>query len=218
MKCPHCTVAIHSSFQDCRIVDESGTFRPIGGIFWTYSFMECPNCRQAIIAMAGTGQQGNPVLPAFLAFPKSATRPKAPPAVPAAIGEDFNEACLVLADSPKASAALSRRCLQAMLTDQGFTQRDLAPAIQAALDSGRLPSAVAGNLDYVRNVGNFAAHPTKDTNSGAIMPVLPEEAEWNLDVVEELFDVFYVQPEIARQKRAALDKRLAEAGKPPMKQ
>lgn len=57
----------------------------------------------------------------------------------------------------------------------------------------------------------------KDTSTGQILPVEPHEAEWNLDVLEELFDFFYVQPEKARQRRADLDAKLALAGKPPMK-
>jgi hypothetical protein len=32
-----------------------------------------------------------------------------------------------------------------------------------------------------------------------------------------LFDFYYVQPERARQKKAALNERLGEAGKKPMK-
>ncbi|MFP3584136.1 DUF4145 domain-containing protein [Paraburkholderia sp. SIMBA_055] len=123
----------------------------------------------------------------------------------------------MLKDSPKASAALSRRCLQSVLRDKGFTQNNLAPAIQAALDSNQIPAAIAENLDAIRNIGNFAAHPLKDTNTGEILPVAPEEAEWNLDVLEELFDFFYVQPEKARQKRAALNAKLVAAGKPEMK-
>jgi len=47
--------------------------------------------------------------------------------------------------------------------------------------------------------------------------VEPGEAEWNLDVLESLFDFYYVQPARLQAKRAALDKKLAEAGKPPMK-
>ncbi len=66
----------------------------------------------------------------------------------------------------------------------------------------------------VRNVGNFAAHPMKDTNSGAILPVEDHEAEWNLDVLEGLFDFYYVQPEKNRIRRAALNAKLQAAGKP----
>lgn len=38
-------------------------------------------------------------------------------------------------------------------------------------------------LDAVRNIGNFAAHTQKSTVTGAILDVVPGEAEWNLDVL-----------------------------------
>ena len=43
------------------------------------------------------------------------------------------------------------------------------------------------------------------------------EAEWNLDVLEGLFDFYFVQPAILKKKREALNKKVADAGKPPMK-
>ncbi|MGS1003079.1 DUF4145 domain-containing protein [Burkholderia glumae] len=152
-----------------------------------------------------------------MAFPDSTGRLRAAAEVPEHIAEDYHEACAVIKHSPKASAALSRRCLQVVLRENGYAQKDLAPAIDAVLASNRLPNALAENLDAIRNIGNFAAHPMKDTSTGQILPVEPHEAEWNLDVLEELFNFFYVQPEKARQRRAALDAKLAAAGKPPMK-
>jgi hypothetical protein len=152
-----------------------------------------------------------------IAYPSKALIRKAPAETPADVADDFNEAALVLRDSPKASAALSRRCLQAVLRAAGYAQKDLGPAIQAALDDGKLPPAIAQNLDAIRNIGNFAAHPLKDTNTGEILPVEPEEAEWNLEVLELLFDHYYVQPARAAERRAQLDAKLAKAGKPPMK-
>ena len=40
--------------------------------------------------------------------------------------DDYEEAALVLSISPKASAALSRRCLQTILREHGYGQKDLA--------------------------------------------------------------------------------------------
>ena len=69
-------------------------------------------------------------------------------------------------------------------------------------------------LDAVRNIGNFAAHPQKSTSTGEIIPIEPQEAEWNLDVLEELFDHFFVKPAKAKARKDELNKKLAEAGKP----
>ena len=95
---------------------------------------------------------------------------------------------------------------------------DLAKEIQEVLDSGKLPSHLAESIDAVRNLGNFAAHPLKSQHTGEIIDVNPGEAEWNLDVLESLFDFYFVQPAVLKAKRDALNAKLKEAGKPPMKQ
>lgn len=118
--------------------------------------------------------------------------------------------------SPQASAALSRRCLQHVLEHAGHKQKDLGKAIEAAINSA-IPSYLSEGLDAVRNIGNFAAHPTKEQHSGEIIPVEAEEAEWNLDILEQLFDFIFIQPAIAAERIAALNAKLATAGKKPMK-
>lgn len=220
MKCPHCTVEIHPTFththltQGQRISTENQV---------SYSFaagtMTCPACHKGIVYLYKYGPVANqPPAAVSMVYPRSAQRPLAPSDVPADLAEDFNEAAKVLEDSPKASAALGRRCLQALLRDQGYKQHDLAKAIDAVLAAKVLPSSLAENLDAVRVTGNFAAHPTKDSNSGAILPVEDHEAEWNLEVLEGLFDYYYVQPAKDKARRAALASKLAAAGKPGMKQ
>ena len=132
--------------------------------------------------------------------------------------KDYNEACLVLSDSPKASAALSRRCLQSLLIERAEAKgSNLSQQIQYVLDSKALPSHLAEGLDAVRNIGNFAAHATKNQNTGEIVEVEPGEAEWNLDILEELFDFYFVRPSIYAKKKDALNKKLEDCGKPPMK-
>ncbi|AJK47301.1 DUF4145 domain-containing protein [Burkholderia plantarii] len=219
MKCPHCSIEVHPAIDENRIAFSGSYWRSLGSRHWTVAYMECPNpkCKEAIQWLHAEGEHGRAPIEPFMAYPRSTGRLPAAAEVPDDIAVDYHEACAVLTDSAKASAALSRRCLQAVLRGNGYAQKDLAPAIDAVLASKSLPSAIAENLDAVRNIGNFAAHPMKDTNTGQILPVEPHEAEWNLDVLEELFDFFYVQPEKAKQRRAALDAKLAAAGKPPMK-
>jgi len=68
----------------------------------------------------------------------------------------------------------------------------------------------------VRVIGNFGTHPIKSTNTGEIVPVKPGEADWNLDVLGDLFDFFYAQPEKRSERRAALDAKLKDAGRPTL--
>jgi hypothetical protein len=154
----------------------------------------------------------------FLCYPKGNSRIPLGAEVPREFSDDYREACMTLADSPKASAALSRRCLQHVLREKaGVKSKNLADEIQQAIDSGKLPSHLVESLDAVRNIGNSAAHPIKSTASGEIIDVEAGEAEWTLDVLESLFDFYFTQPELLKKKREELNKKLAAAGKPNMK-
>ena len=88
--------------------------------------------------------------------------------------------------------------------------------IQEVLDSNSLPSDIADSIDLIRNIGNFAAHPTKSESSGQIVPVEPGEAEWCLDVIEMLYDFYFVRPENIKEKREAINRKLADTGQRQM--
>ncbi len=154
-----------------------------------------------------------------MVYPKRVLGSPPPSEVPRKLANDYLEARLVLEDSPKASAAMSRRCLQTILRDYAkVPPGNLADEIQYLLDSGKLPSHIAEALDGVRNVGNFATHPIKSQKSLEVIDVEPGEAEWNLETLDALFDFYFVQPARLGAKRKALDEKLKSAGKPPMRQ
>jgi hypothetical protein len=144
-----------------------------------------------------------------------------PVEVPSPIRDDYEEAALVLPLSPKASAALARRCLQAVLKEAGYNQKDLVAQIMAVLSetdaSKAAPSSLRVMLDAVRNFGNFSAHPITDKTTLQIVDVEDHEAEYCLDILDDAFDHFYVRPEHARKRKAELDAKLKAAGKPPSK-
>jgi len=151
-------------------------------------------------------------------WPKGSTRAPVPECVTKEFADDYHEACLVLSDSPKASAALSRRCLQHLLREKGGVKKaNLEKEILEILARNNLPSHLAASLDAVRQIGNFAAHPIKSSSTGEIVEVECGEAEWNLEVIESLFDFYFVQPEIIRKKKNALNVKLKDAGKPLLK-
>jgi hypothetical protein len=212
MKCPHCLTEYHDSFKNI-FWEEDTDGR------WYIGKDTCPACKRMILVLEHfvIGQRSWTKNSERFVRPLAVQRPAPPSSVPSPYRDDYIESCAVLPASAKASAALSRRCLQAILRDKGgFAQHDLIDQIDAALKSG-LPSHITESLDAVRNIGNFAAHPMKSKTSGALLDVEAGEAEWNLDVLEALFDYYFVQPEIVAKKKAALNAKLAEAGKKPMK-
>jgi len=149
-----------------------------------------------------------------LGFPLFSSRP-IPEEVPKEIAEDYQQASVVLPFSEKASAALSRRCLQNILNAQGITGRDLNDQIDVAI--GKVPTHIGDSIDAVRQVGNYAAHPTKTKDTGIIVDVEPDEAELSLEVIEQLFDFYYVQPARSSRTRAKINEKLAASGKQELK-
>lgn len=217
MKCPHCLENFHAIPQQSNLQqDDDG--------YWRLKRYMCPACNRWVMYLEryriehADSQRFEEIEETILVRPKGSSRPPAPSEVPSQYAEDYTEACLVFTDSPKASAALSRRCLQNILREKaGVRERTLEQEIQKVLDSGTLPSYLATDIDAVRNIGNFAAHPMKSQNTGEILPVEPGEAEWNLDVIEALFDFYFVGPARAQTRRDALNNKLKDAGKRPMK-
>ncbi len=215
-KCPHCETVVRFIALPglaAHTVAESGAER----IRLTYS--ECPNCRHIVLTLEELGPsfQGSGLIYEHTVWPLSSGRAPAPAEVPVSIADDYNEAALVFLFSPKASAALSRKCIQSVLLDKANVKtKDLSSQIGEVLPS--LPPHIAENLDMVRQVGNFADHAPKAKEPGVIVGVERGEAEWNLDVLEALFDFYYVRPSLEAGKRARLDAILKDAGKPPVGQ
>jgi len=217
MKCPHCDIGIAEAFTTNQIIEiphgKTHIGESIPRALWLAKFQRCPECFETIIHLVRLNELEKRGI-AFLAYPTSKSRP-APAELPDPYKQDYTEACKVLQDSPKASAALSRRNLQAILRDKAGTKsRDLYAQIDEVIKSGKVPSHIEEGLHAVRNIGNFAAHEIKSKVTGAIVDVEPGEAEWNLDVLESLFDFYFVQPALAAKRKAELNKKLKDAGKP----
>lgn len=220
MKCPHCSVEAHFSWRETHIDglkgDEARRVR--------LAYCPSPECN-LVVALYDHGKES---LPGYynwssghLVEPKSAIRKPPPHEVPAIIADDYIEACRVLNFSPKASAALSRRCLQSLLRAHGYKAKDLAKEIDLLLQetdpTKAIPQSLRTVVDAVRNFGNFSAHPITDVTTLQIIDVQPEEAEWCLEVLDECFEHFYVRPARAAARKAALDAKLSQAGKPASK-
>lgn len=99
----------------------------------------------------------------------------------------------------------------------GIKHGSLAQEIDHFIGVEGVPTYLSDAVDAIRNVGNFAAHPSKDKETGSVVNVEPGEAEWLLEVLEALFDFVFVQPERLKERKENLNKKLEAIGKPPMK-
>jgi hypothetical protein len=219
MKCPHCNTAFYEDIESSRlfISEVSEGEKEI----WSEEHLTCPECNKATIYLEAVSvaptNAHHTAVPRFMAYPPHRSARPLPAEVSDPYRKDFEEAVAVLPLSPKASAALSRRNLQAIIHDQaGVKGRDLNAEIDTLIDSHKLPSHIEEGLHAVRVIGNFAAHPIKSSSSGEIVDVEEGEAEWNLDVLESLFDFYFVQPALTAKRKAEINKKLAGANKPPI--
>jgi hypothetical protein len=222
VKCPHCLTVVKLEQAEGEFFNRESEHGQNVSMWELYNkggklYIEvssCPDCLGKIITLSK--YDASQLEEQRLLWPISSTMPPAPVQVPGNIAQDYNEAAIVLPFSAKASGALSRRCLQSVLKDAGGTKsNNLFNQIDEVLP--HLPTYIAENLDAVRQIGNFAAHEQKSQIPGSILDVEPGEAEWNLKVLEALFDFYYVRPHLEKIKRDELNKKLQEAGKPPLK-
>lgn len=211
MKCAHCGISIYETWDDTWLAWHHNV------INWQIRVTRCPACAGYEIDIMDHNVGGG----WRMVHPHGVNRGPIPPEVPPQIASDYREACSVLPVSPKASAALARRCLQNVLRTNGYKDRDLAKEIEQVLNeseaSKAIPQSLRTTIDGIRNFGNFSAHPVTDITTLQIIDVDPHEAEWCLEILEEMFEHFYVRPAHATARKAALDAKLMAAGKPPSK-
>lgn len=112
-----------------------------------------------------------------------------PDYVPEQIRKDYEEACLIRDLSPKASATLSRRCLQGMIRNfWNITGRNLNDEINQLQE--KVSAAQWKAIDALRKIGNIGAHMEKDTD--LIIDIAPEEASQLISLIELLIDKWYI--------------------------
>ena len=109
------------SVTDCRLRGSDGRKR------FMFTFILCPNkeCQKLTLTAALQKLEYNPNkgeyepkdLEHFWSLVPASRAIAFPNYVPPAIREDYIEACLIVELSPKASATLSRRCLQGIIRD-----------------------------------------------------------------------------------------------------
>lgn len=204
--CPFCgrdttiTNSDATSFTDRLHIENS-----VGTHSIIEKFIVCPNdkCKKYTLDLwlgtTKTNQFGNyefgKVIKHWRLVPPSRAK-VFPEYVPKPIIADHEEACLILDGSPKASATLSRRCLQGMIRNFWGIKKpenhkgrwQLKEEIEAIKDKVEIETWDA--IDSVRKIGNIGAHMEEDIN--VIVEVGPEEADKLIWLIETLIKDWYI--------------------------
>lgn len=109
--------------------------------------------------------------------------------IPEAIKNDYREACAILELSPKASATLSRRCMQGIIRDfWKISKGTLAQEINEIKD--KVDPSTWKALNNLRQIGNIGAHMEKDINT--IVDIDQDEAKILIKFIEYLIKTWYI--------------------------
>lgn len=156
-------------------------------------FYKCPNCGQYTIKATGIGESVKDV---DIPIRPTSSAKQFPEYIPKTIRQDYEEACAIVSLSPKASATLSRRCLQGMIRDfWKIKEKNLYNEISAL--KNQIPADLWSSIDALRQPGNIGAHMEKDTN--VIVDIDPNEANTLIQLIELLMKEWYINRE-ERQK------------------
>jgi len=199
-RCPYCdhnATIVDDNYATARFEFNHGTKH--GYQVVKFAAIVCPNpeCLEYALSVTlhdhkpapgGGGYKDHPAKRNWRLLPASSAR-VIPDYVPAAIANDYYEACAIRDLSPKASATLSRRCLQGMIRDfHGIAKARLVDEIDAIKD--KLDPITWTGIDAVRQIGNIGAHMEKDIN--LIVEVEPDEAQLLINLIETLISDWYV--------------------------
>lgn len=206
--CPHCQCTFAPKYEIQRLQVTKEDPPEDGVVLCAWQICPAKQCRRHVVRLLrlrGATQH------TYQPYPEDLGRPSLPREVPEPFASEYKEAALVLTKSAKASAALSRRCLQLILHDHlNIVEKDLSHEIDVLLTTKSLPADIAEDLDYIRHIGNFAAHPKKSLSTGEIVSVEDGEAEWLLNVLEELFDFYFVRTAQRTAQRDAFKQKLKD--------
>jgi hypothetical protein len=230
--CPYCNCP--QIVTDSNWFETSGKVRnppgEFGRVAYRINSVTCQNtqCRRMTLEAAlyhrtdytgGDSYQTNDLIATWHLLPESSAKPQ-PDFIPEAIRNDYVEACRIRDLSPKASATLARRCLQGMIRDFAKISKnrlvDEIKALAAAIESGVAPAGVTPEsveaIDKVREIGNIGAHMEKDVD--LIVDIEPGEAQVLIELIEMLFNEWYVarhirQERLARIATVSAEKKLA---------
>lgn len=189
--CPYCgrDTTITNSYY--RIEgDYYGVKTPEGYQRAIHEFVVCPNpdCEKFEFTISLLDSKTHRLIKRWRLVPPSDAK-VFPDYIPQAIRADYLEACLIKELSPKAAAALARRCLQGMIRDFWKIRKhrliDEVDALKKMVDP-----LVWKAIDSVRKVGNIGTHMEKDVN--LIIDVEPKEASQLLTLIEYLIHEWYI--------------------------
>ena len=138
-------------------------------------------------------------------YPKPRLTPSPNEDLPDEIKADYEEASLIVQDSPRGACALLRLALQKLMIYLG-EDKNLDKAIKSLIDKKIINEDLQKALDAVRVIGNSAVHPNeldiKDNQEIAIalFKIINYIAEKMLTDKKKVNEIYDILPETAKRE------------------
>jgi hypothetical protein len=143
--CPHCAVYAKHYWKDLRWDTSGAGYRHI----LNGRKSKCSHCEEYTIWVENT-----------MVYPKASVAPQPAEDMPENVKSDFEEARMVVEDSPRAAAALLRLAMEKLARDlTGDEKQTLHNLIGDLVKEGRIDQRIQQALDSVRVTGNEFVHP-----------------------------------------------------------
>ena len=226
--CPYCNrdqaVTGHQYSRDEYFIDNWESF--YGKIGFIVESIRCANGECKMLQLSfnlckvlkgprGSIVSDSNVIQSWPLLPESSAKPQ-PDYIPEPIIEDYKQACRIRDLSPKASATLSRRCLQGMIRDfcdirENTLHKEIGVLRKQVVEGEgirHVHKESVDAIDHVRTIGNIGVHMEQDVN--LVIDIEPDEAQILIGLIELLFHEWYVQRESRGQRLQALKKIAGE--------
>lgn len=210
----HAVISTLNSSSKYAILETHTNFTANKVLHWTAITCPNPECNELSLEVFTTGlrmtEKGHWVPEdlrehRWTLLPTSRAKPL-PDYIPEEIRNNYREAYLILNDSPKASAAMSRRCLQGMVRDFWDIPASKRGNLGAEISfiSDKINQTTLDTIIAIREIGDIGAHMEKSVDT--IVDVEPDEAELLLKLIETLIDDWYID----RHNRQSRHSKLTE--------
>lgn len=210
--CPYCNDTYVPRYRVCTLNHYPDT-TPVIQEKWCHVYNTCLSCEEQEIRLF---QFMNYKEPSEFELEKIVSlRPEYPSSknyqnTPSKLLDLYEKGCKLLSIDEEAAAARFRVCLEAILIEQSYVDGDLNKKINdACLKSERINTI--GHM--LRHFGNFGAHAMLDINTGKIIPVEEDEADFCKQSIEGFFEIYYEDPAKFDGIRVKLTHKLKAAGK-----
>lgn len=224
VKCRYCTLEIAIDWSDLGERQFENMKRGVHEPPPTYSISagRCPQCdgehiRLSHYVFAGESVGALKEVEDEILFPR---RPAAEniEKVPSPYADDYEEATAIKDISPKGATLLARRISESVLENEHeIDDYRLYDQIGKFIKRDDIPAPLRQTADAVRELGNIGAHEQRD-DAGERVGVEPDEADFVLSVVKQLFEHTFIRPAKHHEKVSELNRKLERIGRDPIQE